>query len=133
MIFEKSALVKTFVFLVLDTIFVVFLVNFDSTGVKTQDTRSQEVYNARVGFQQYQTNYNTNKIAAAGTEQYQDYDLVDVKQYQRIHVLQYSIRGKLIGEYEEERLAEYQYQLEIDICNQLEYSSKYENNELKFN
>lgn len=54
--------------------------------MKTQDTESQEVYNAGIGFQLFQTNYSTSTIAAVGTIQHQDYDLVDVKQYQRIHV-----------------------------------------------
>ncbi|CAB4409139.1 unnamed protein product [Rhizophagus irregularis] len=45
------------------------------------------------------------QLLAAGTIQHQDDDLVDVKQYQRIHVFQYSVRGMLIDEYEEERLA----------------------------
>ncbi|CAB4482053.1 unnamed protein product [Rhizophagus irregularis] len=44
-------------------------------------------------------------LQKAGTIQHQDDDLVDVKQYQRIHVFQYSVRGMLIDEYEEERLA----------------------------
>lgn len=35
----------------------------------------------------------------------------------------------LIDEYEEERLAEYQYQLEVDTFNQWEYSSEHENSQ----
>ncbi|CAI2195547.1 13356_t:CDS:2, partial [Funneliformis geosporum] len=52
---------------------------------------------------------------------------LDVKQYQRVHVLQYATTGMIISEYEEERLAEYQYQLELDVFNQWEYYSEREN------
>ncbi|RIA96377.1 hypothetical protein C1645_755000, partial [Glomus cerebriforme] len=98
-------------------------------GVKTQDTGSQEIFNVGIGIQQGQTNYNANTIAAAGTDHHQIDDLVDVKQYQRIHVIQYTLGGILINEYEEERLAEYQYQLEIDVFNQWEHASEHESNQ----
>ncbi|CAG8540896.1 2776_t:CDS:1 [Funneliformis mosseae] len=95
--------------------------------VRTQDTASQGELHAGVGFQQDQANYDSNTIDTAGIEQNQQQDLLDVKQYQRVHVLQYAATGMIIREYEEERLAEYQYQLELDVFNQWEYHSENEN------
>ncbi|CAG8500520.1 19481_t:CDS:1 [Dentiscutata erythropus] len=94
----------------------------------TQDTASQDVFSAGGTNKLEQSNVNANasSVAVAEAQQHQQEDLMDVKQYQKIHVLQVSAAGLMINEYEEERLADYQYQLEVDIFNQWEYQSEQE-------
>ncbi|CAG8562265.1 8282_t:CDS:1 [Cetraspora pellucida] len=95
----------------------------------TQDTASQNAFSAGGVNKLAQSNVNANasSVAVAESQQHQQEDLLDVKQYQKIHVLQVSAAGLLINEYEEERLADYQYQLEVDTFNQWEYQSEQEN------
>ncbi|CAG8691888.1 7934_t:CDS:1, partial [Racocetra fulgida] len=94
-----------------------------------QDTASQSVFSAGGVNKLAQSNVNANasNVAVAESQQHQQEDLMDVKQYQKIHVIQVSAAGLMIDEYEEERLSDYQYQLEVDIFNQWEYQSEQEN------
>ncbi|KAF0449863.1 hypothetical protein F8M41_002306 [Gigaspora margarita] len=95
----------------------------------TEDTSSQDFFSAGGvnGLAQSSVNANASSVTVAEAQQHQQEDLMDVKQYQKIHVIQVSAAGLMINEYEEERLADYQYQLEIDIFNQWEYQSEQEN------
>ncbi|CAG8516091.1 2818_t:CDS:2 [Racocetra persica] len=94
-----------------------------------QDTASQNVFSADGVNKLAQSNVNANasSVAVAESQQHQQEDLIAVKQYQKIHVIQVSAAGLMIDEYEEERLADYQYQLEVDNFNQWEYQSEQEN------
>ncbi|CAG8647662.1 8765_t:CDS:1 [Ambispora gerdemannii] len=88
---------------------------------------SQDVLNINDGLQKGTTNANSTTIAAEEIQQHQREDLLEVKQYQKIHVVQVNLFGLLKNEYEEERLVQYEYSLSIDAFNQWEYSSSEDN------
>ncbi|CAG8501258.1 10210_t:CDS:1 [Acaulospora morrowiae] len=96
--------------------------------VTTQDKESQGTLSAggNLGLAQNNFNANSSSVAVSEIQEHQQEDLLDVKQYQKIHVLQVSAAGLMVNEYEEERLADYQYSLEVDIFNQWEYQSQQE-------
>ncbi|CAG8660550.1 906_t:CDS:1 [Ambispora leptoticha] len=93
---------------------------------QTQDA-SQEVLNINDGLQKGATNANSTAIAAEEIEQHQREDMLEVKQYQKIHVVQVNLFGLLKNEYEEERLVQYEYSLSIDAFNEWEYSASEDN------
>ncbi|KAG9284575.1 hypothetical protein G9A89_004617 [Geosiphon pyriformis] len=88
---------------------------------------SQEFLNTQLGFQKEATNANSTSLAVEEVQQHQREDLMEVKQWQKIHVVQVNFYGLFKNEYEEERLVQYEYSLSIDAFNEWEYSAEEEN------